>query len=409
MIELALRGGWRWSWIGAGVVAVAMLEACVLYDDQGPTSTELYRLIDAHCGSATACGCDFARPDADACVPELEVRWKARASEAQARGLRYDAACLAGITAEVEAYGCYWPGGASPLCDRFCAVFHGDAAEGDDCSGDDVLVSDCAQGLACHEGTCVSPCAGLGGRGEGERCGDDLRGQFDDCADGLWCAWWTTGLCQRSAGPGESCSNAECATGLVCDWRNDVCVTARTEGQSCDDADCAEGLSCEWNNGASFCRSYAQEGEACSDRPCADELWCNEAERCAPAPGAGQPCLWGSICDDASTCDFTVGLCLALPGAGAPCAVGQCAAGAWCDTSVDANGLCVPPRATGEMCAGHSHCQSRYCPNGFCGEPPRLGESCVEAGACAPGLVCNGEICETTLTRAPAACSYPGW
>src|SRR5690606_16017485 len=121
---------WR-RWLTATIAATAAtaaLQACVLYDQEGPTSTQLYALIDAHCRSATECGCGFAGPDPDTCVPELEARWKVRAEQAQQRGLRYDAACLAGLTAEIESYGCYWPGGPSPLCETFRAVLHGDRA-----------------------------------------------------------------------------------------------------------------------------------------------------------------------------------------------------------------------------------------------------------------------------------------
>lgn len=400
---------WR-RWLTATIAATAAtaaLQACVLYDQEGPTSTQLYALIDAHCRSATECGCGFAGPDPDTCVPELEARWKVRAEQAQQRGLRYDAACLAGLTAEIESYGCYWPGGPSPLCENFCAVFHGDRAEGDACEGDDPLASDCAQGLTCQDGTCVPPCAALLGRGQGEPCGNELWGQYDDCAPGLWCSW--SGQCEPTAELDQPCLDSECGPGLHCYWQTGTCVAAPTEGQRCDELPCAEGLSCRWENDQSRCLPLAAEGESCSERSCAEGLWCDSSERCATAPGAGQPCLRGSICDDDSTCDFEVGVCLARPEAGAPCALGSCARGAWCDLSVDPEGLCMPPQPLGGACAGHSQCESRYCPNGFCGSPPQEGESCEATRVCAPGLVCNGTTCETTLTRAPAACSYPGW
>jgi hypothetical protein len=377
----------------------------------GPTATELYALIDLHCSSATACGCAWAVVEEDACVPELETRWKARLSEAQRRELRYDAECFASLSAQIDQWRCYWPGGDIPLCDGFCAPFHGDRAEGDDCEGDDALVSDCAQGLVCREGTCTAPCAALDGRQQGEVCGNELQGNYDDCAAGLWCSW--SGICEVAPAAGDPCFEGNCGDELYCDWNTSTCVARPGEGELCWDTPCADGLYCDWQTKAEppYCRRFAQEGEPCDQRECADELWCIDGLRCVAAPEEGEPCLFGSVCADGIVCQLESGLCVAPPEEGQPCVENTCASGSWCDTAMDPTGvgICAPRLANDEMCSGHRQCQSGYCPNGFCWPVPLEGEGCEGAGLCAGGLVCNGTTCEPTLTRAPAACIYPGW
>jgi hypothetical protein len=434
--------GWRvqWRWLGAAAFGVAAtLGACVIEGGPGPTATELYAVIDAHCRNATTCACAWTVEDEDACTPELEARWKARLSEAQRRDLRYDAACFAGLVAQIDERGCYWPdpGGELPLCDSFCAPFHGDRAEGEDCEGEDVLVSDCAQGLVCSEGACTSPCVALSGRRDGEPCGNEQQGAYDDCATGSWCNWsgfcervaeagdpcsdgncgeglycdWQTNLCTPPGGEGESCFEVPCAEGLACDWQTNTCTAAPGEGEPCYDLPCADDLYCDYTKDGAYCRSYAAAGEDCSQRPCEELLWCNDASRCVPAPEEGQPCLFDSICAEGSVCDSGSLVCVAPPPEGQPCASGTCAEGSWCDVAMDPMGvgICAPLRANDEMCSGHRQCQSNYCPNGFCWALPLEGDGCEGAGVCAGGLVCNGTTCEPTLTRAPAACSYPGW
>jgi hypothetical protein len=432
------RSGSRvWWWIGAATLgAIVAGGACVIDGGPGPTVTELYALIDAHCESATTCDCAWVVVEEGACTGELEARWKARLSEAQRRELRYDAECFASLSAQIDQWSCYWPEGEIALCQSYCAPFHGERAEGDDCEGDDALVSDCAQGLVCHDGTCTSPCAALGGRHEGEPCGNELQGTYDDCAGGLYCG--ASGVCEGTAAAGSPCQDGSCGTGLYCDWQNNVCVAPGGvgapcidvpcseelfcnyqsdvcqapvgEGESCYDFPCADALFCEWSEDGwnAYCRSYASEGEDCLQRPCVDMLWCDETNRCVTAPAEGQPCLFGSVCDDGLVCNSGI-VCVTPPEEGQPCIQGTCADDSWCDTAMDPTGICAPQRAIDEMCAGHRQCQSGYCPNGFCWALPFEGDRCEDAGVCAAGLVCNGTTCEPTLTRAPAACSYPGW
>jgi hypothetical protein len=435
MLDLTMGSLVRW--LGATALgSVAVLGACVIEGGPGPTATELYALIDLHCDRATTCGCAFALGEEGACTGELEARWKARLSEAQRRDLRYDAACFATLTAQIEQQRCYWPGGDVPLCESYCSPFHGDRAEGEDCQGDDALVSDCAQGLVCAEGTCTSPCAAINGRLAGERCANEMVGGYDDCSPGLYCGYsgqcevaptegapcpsgecgpdlycdWQTNTCVTASGVGETCFEVPCMDGLYCDWQTDACRVPPGEGEPCFDSPCQPGLYCEWTGKGETgtCRAYAAEGEDCSQLPCDDELWCNEANRCVTAPVEGQPCLFGYLCAEEIVCNLE-GLCVAPPTEGQPCASGTCDDDSWCDSSTDPAGICAARKANDEMCSGHDQCQSSYCPNGFCWALPLDGDACDGSGVCGGGLVCNGTTCEPTVTRGPAACTYLGW
>jgi len=406
MLDLTLdRALLAWS-----VAAVVGLGCSTDPAPVGPPAAELRAMIDDHCESVAACACAAGVVE-QGCADELTARWDERRAMAERMGLSYDAECFAALTAEVEEYACFWPGGASPLCASYCAVFHGEEEVGDACEGD-AQASDCAQGLTCSEGTCADPCMVLSGRGQGEACAQpDFGLEFDDCAQGLTCSW-ETGTCQPQATEGQSCRGTTCAPGLVCDWQTDTCQLASVEGQACFDRPCAEDHYCEWvDEGSQVCRAYATEGQSCFDRPCAEDLWCSDGDVCRPPPSEGEPCLFGSICGTGLVCSaFDVGVCVAPPEAGAPCgAQGECATGAWCDTQEVPTGVCALAQPVGETCAGHRQCESNYCPNGFCWAAPLEGEDCTGSNVCAAGLVCNGTICEATTSRAPAVCSYPGW
>jgi hypothetical protein len=416
----------------------AMLGGCVI-ESTGPTATELYRLIDAHCHSAVRCGCAFAVTGEDACTTALEARWKQRLSDGLRRELHYDAACFAAMTERIEEYGCYWANGPTPLCESFCAPLHGERAEGEPCAadaGDDGLVSDCAQGLYCLDGTCTAPCVALTGRQQGQTCAAEGGEPFDDCAPGLFCSWasgrcepapglgqacsggecaddlqcsWQTRTCVPAAGLGDTCYDLPCAADLACDWETDRCVARPGLGEPCRGTPCDLDLYCDWSSGSGVCRRYAAEGESCWGTPCEAELLCNEGNVCQSPPGEGQPCLFGFVCTEGLVCAPLEGLCMPPPAEGQPCPAGECADGAWCDTSTDPDGICTARRANDEPCTGHRQCQSGYCPNGFCWPLPLEGDGCQGAGICGGGLVCNGTTCEPTLARGPAACSYGGW
>ncbi len=371
-------------------------------------------MIQVHCERVSACGCG-GDVQPQGCGDELSERWSARMRNATRMNLTYDAECFEGLSPIIEDYRCYWPGGTNPLCVDFCAVYHGDKLLGEECESFDTLVSDCAQGLMCHQGACAEPCPALSGRQLGEQCGNEGEA-YDDCAQGLSCDW-QIGRCVTLPEVGELCNGGSdsCGPGLVCSWQTGLCAAAATSGQSCQDTECDDGLYCDWREGTGgkgeqICVPFVSEGQSCDNAQCGEGLRCNEQRVCTLPPGPGQLCLWGSECNEDAVCNFDTGLCLALPEAGASCINNSCADGTWCQTTPeDPDGTCSLPVASGEMCSGHSQCDSRYCPNGFCQDRPGDGEDCMLVGICAAGLVCNGQRCEPTLTRAPAACSYPGW
>lgn len=436
MLALASGSRVRWQWLGTTALGLAAtLGSCVI-ESGGPTATDLYRLIDAHCLTASTCECAWALPDPEACTPVAEARWKARISEAQGRDLTYDAACLTTLVEQIETRGCSWQSDGAALCESFCAPFHGDRPEGESCTGDDPLVSDCAQGLVCAQGTCTAPCDALTGRLRGERCGNEMFGSFDDCAGELRCNYegiceeppgegapcpdgncgedlycdWNTNRCVPGAAIGESCLERSCQDELFCNWQDNRCIAPPGEGEPCYDWPCADDLFCQYSDDGEVatCRRPAAEGEGCSERPCESHLWCSDLNVCVTAPEAGEPCLYGSICAAGLVCD-PEGLCAPPPEEGQPCPAGVCAFGSWCDTATAPTGICAPRRANDEQCSGHRQCLSSYCPNGFCWPLPLEGDDCQGTDLCGGGLVCNGTTCEPTLTRAPATCSYPGW
>lgn len=406
MLDLMLKWQGR-AWSLGVLMGLTACEAAPVRI--GPGSAQLRALIDEHCLSVSTCGCGGELVE-EGCADVLTDRWQTRQDEAQRLGLRFDTECWQALETRLPDYACGWPGGSTPLCGSFCAVFHGDREQGQSCEGSDPQASTCAQGLVCAEGSCVAPCTVLDGRARGQTCFDEALGVFDDCAQGLGCNLQSA-TCQPLAARGQACRDIECEPGLYCEWQEDElrCEPVAEAGQPCNGASCAPGLYCDWQSEPASCRSFAVAGEACIERPCADALWCNDRGVCVTAPGQGDPCLQGSICDANLVCDPSSSTCVTPPDAGAGCLQGRCATGAWCDTLEVPEGICAPAEPSGQMCSGHRQCQSGYCPNGFCWPLPEAGESCEGTEVCAAGLVCSGQVCEPTITRAPAACSYPGW
>ncbi len=151
-----------------------------------------------------------------------------------------------------------------------------------------------------------------------------------------------------------------------------------TEGQPCElfgewISDCAPGLVCYGTCGrpcGGVSGSFAAEGESCVDRPC----------------------------DEGLLCDFGGDeICRVAPEAGSPCVQGQCATGAFCETTdpLDpmSEQLCYAPRGIDEPCRGHDQCTSGLCPAGFCAVAPKAGESCQDFGVCEPGFSCVDGVC----------------
>lgn len=398
-----------------GVLAPAgWMFACSTVPDEDAVfaarRSELDALAATQCEAASACACDRTAAQGG-CTPQLEDTWLARLRAGGDLGLTWDADCVTSIGTAIDDAGCAWPGTATANpCREFCQIFHGDRTEGQTCEGHDALVSNCAQGLLCDDGRCVSPCEALSGLPEGARCYDFDAGQaLDRCAEGLSCLY-PSGRCTRAPAAGAACLDGNCDADSYCDWDTDLCRALPGLGDSCDYSDCREGLACRWNevDYTSRCVMEAGEGQSCSNAPCADGLWCNGNDNVCHAPGGeGDTCDVG--CREGLVCNYDADLCEAPPSVGAPCPWGECATGAWCDFAATPEGVCRAGAALAEPCMGHRECASGYCPAGFCDRLPALGESCRETFACAVGTSCDGDVCRASVTRGPAVCVYEGW
>ncbi|MEM7156789.1 MAG: Dickkopf N-terminal cysteine-rich domain-containing protein [Myxococcota bacterium] len=408
----------RWS-LASMVVVAAGCEAPVGVSDPGPiegveapSASAVEDLIADHCEQVAACSCEFGTTPSS-CDTELSDLWEHRLRLGDEQELTYDAECFDSIAADIQQQGCGWiVDGSARVCDRFCAIYHGERALGDSCESFDALVSDCEQGLLCSAGNCVTPCSSLGGRAQGETCSNTELGIgfFDDCADGLYCSF-DTGRCQTASTEGQFCGISDCVPGLWCDRSQDLCVPVRAEGESCiNHEECGNDMLCRWSETGDnrSCVSQVAIGQSCANNPCEDGLLCSN-DVCRSVPLAGEQCIGGN-CAAGATCDFQTDRCVALPVVGETCLFGTCAPGSWCLASADdPEGTCNEPILTGEMCSGHNQCDSGYCPNGFCWPLGGEGDDCENGGLCTEGLVCNGLTCELSPTRTPAVCSYPGW
>lgn len=417
LLDLMLRLNrcvWGSTRVSAGLgvgLLVGALGGCVTESDR-PEVVDLQDLIASHCAQVEACSCAGGTV-ASSCTEDLSDRWNTRIRGGEERGLTFDQECFDSIAPSIEGYRCGWIDREPSLCSSFCAVYYGTKTRGSACSGVDELVSDCVQGLVCHEGTCISPCEVVGGRQAGDFCADPggNGGIYDSCASGLSCDY-ASGRCVARPQLGENCDTSECAPGLYCryDETGASCVVAPGEGERCDDGRCAEGLDCEWQqNKTRVCMAEALVGQSCQNRGCADDLLCDQQDICVEPPTLGQPCLYNR-CESGALCDWNSERCVAYPEAGERCVSGECQSNAWCLRGPDdPEGTCTERYPVGEMCSGHLQCASGFCPNGFCWPLAAEGEDCDGATPCGAGLVCNGAVCEAARGRGPAVCTYAGW
>ena len=368
-------------------------------------------LAELQCEQIEACGC-VGQLAVDACVPERVGNWQARLSAGFERGLTFDSACLDTILAEMDAAGCDTPvQGYEPICARFCAPYHGDVPLGEACTAHDPLVSDCAQGLSCDDGECKLPCTGVVGVREGEPCRNSEDDIFDDCGAEQYCDF-NPDVCAPLGQLGELCFDRECVDTARCDLDTETCVPKSVEGEPCLGS-CAPGMHCFGGDGPAVCRPYSGEGGSCADgRICDPRLACMPGNdyTCEPMPGEGGYCGAPGLCAPDLLCDAMSQTCVAEPAAGEPCVfLNDCGDDRWCDDSLGMPGVCQDLIPDGMPCSGAEQCESGSCPAGACATPGGLGDDCSVSRVCDVGLVCNGATCQTTRTRAPAACVYEGW
>ena len=379
-----------------------------------PAQLDAQRLVPELCEVADHCECANDLADGD-CLARRTSLWEARVAEGRRRDLTYDLECFEAKVAEAAEYEC-WAAYTfdAHLCEKFCAVFHGDKELGEACEGYDENVSNCAQGLMCEQGRCVAPCSVLTGLREGQQCMTEDGNEIEPCAEGLNCDWNTLN-CVKLPQVGEFCEG-DCGYGAYCDWNQGRCLATVGLGGNCNDAECSAGLYCHYEYTGEFepsatCQQYALEGESCAnDQRCDAGLGCGSLGICQGPGQDGEPCD-AAGCASGLWCDWEVNICRAGPEVeGAPCLEGVCSGDLWCDTQTDPMlPACRARIPNGERCAGHSQCESGFCPNAFCFERPALGEECP-AGICAPGLACDGAgFCVESFAIGPAVCSYRGF
>ncbi|MBQ9817581.1 MAG: hypothetical protein IJM59_09000 [Proteobacteria bacterium] len=145
-------------------------------------------------------------------------------------------------------------------------------------------------------------------------CGDDDSGdskakENESCAeatcdDGLVCNE-TSKICEKAkAAKGESCAEAACADGLVCNETSKICEDAPApakakKGESCEKAECEAGLVCGDDKKcaeAAAPAAKAKKGESCETLACEDNLVCGDDKICAE-PAAPAKAKKGESCE----------------------------------------------------------------------------------------------------------------
>lgn len=238
------------------------------------------------CMVQIACACDGASHDTvPSCRHSTHMDYVYASERAQEAGLTYDGHCLAEKIARIQGEGCDTAQAAvdsdddpaSPWGAGHCSVFHGSGTLGEPCKLVDRewRLSDCAQGLSCHDGRCIDPCAAAAKLGA--RCSPFSVA----CAPGEIC---TGGgrpcLPGRLAGTGELCGRmgdtlVECTADHWCHERNDCsgeseCTPKLEVGVSCWlDRSCASGFCADGR-----CQVGPVTGEACISGRCLEGREC---------------------------------------------------------------------------------------------------------------------------------------
>ena len=300
----------------------------------GPDLGEVDAFITEICTAALDCtSCEapvFASHEA--CVAALEPDYHDQAAAALALDLEWSPSCAADklewVTTACE------PGQYVPCATQQCQLFVGQRSEGTPCtSGPELVtrVSDCGDGLACHEGSCYPTCShppvDWG-------CTDEYG---NTCSPGESCEGDIGSSCVEQSELGGPCSGfgPSCVAGLVCDWSTEACAPPAMLGEPCSGLACNSDGFCEPET--QVCEALLGNGESCeSSWYCAERL-CHEGV-CIPVPGLGDGCegLDPWVCEDSVCVD---GVCVAEPGGGEPCtANGYCAWPFVCDED---GGMCV--------------------------------------------------------------------
>ncbi|AKF03469.1 Tryptophan synthase alpha chain [Sandaracinus amylolyticus] len=282
----------------------------------------------------------------------------------------------------------------------------------------------CALGLRCVEGMCLmlgaaaSACDATSECGEALLCsegGTCIARDHETCSPEDACGNLQTCRAPRACAPrgvaGATCTESrDCAPALFCSDESRTCVARPTEGQPCAPGNvCALGLGCDMDGGGT-CRPLPTAGQPCAyrdgDTPfvCAGDLACVDNE-CAAAPGEGEPCAFGNVCATGLACDFTrEGSFCIVPRVGG----GECMSDRSCADAFHCGpeNTCVADLPSGSTCRAGNECAGVCVPSasgGFvCADRPDEGETCLFDEDCGDALVCDpvasaarcgGEIC----------------
>lgn len=367
MRNLALRSS-------LAVLALLVAWSCGGDDsgDSEPTLDELpHLLVTALCPELESClgevGSQRFFGEAG-CVERLTVQledgdFAATQAAVEAGRVHYDGSKVSACLATIEGIGCGFQTRRTLLSDACNAVLEGNVELGGECALDE----DCAGVAFCKRdgNSCPGECTAL--LGAGETCSED-----DDCAEGLACANGTA-RCAAPGRLGEPCgrvTDAACAAGLVCIGVD----SARAQPGECSDPE------------ELFAAQLGEDCDLDNQVLCADELACAVVLplatparfRCMARVELGDECTFGvpsqcpigTYCNDVALSEGDVeGVCARLPGEGDACdeASGQpCDDGLVCET----DGLCYALGRLGDDCVSDASCASEHCDDGTCTRPP---------------------------------------
>ncbi len=324
-------------------------------------------------------------------------------------GCKGEADCPNGFYCDMTTHECV----CSPQCTNKCCGpdgCDGDGTCSDNCAGDTPQCNqfscecepgpDCTTGDTQCDGTVIQNCV-AGEWQNGDDCADDNETCqagacvcIPDCGNRVCgmdpaCGTLSCGTCPA----GQSCTDAgqcqDCTpncTGLVCgpDPVCDQSCGTCDPGYTCDDGACISmpGDECpggdpdcpdewptclEFQDGSTYCSMSCAIDADCGGDPncCHDfggDLFCADQTICPGASGAGDPCPFDGLNDDADNCDAAL-MCL---GQGPSADIGTCSTAGDC---TDAVGAERNPDCVGGEC-GASFCSEecgpdRACPEGF--------------------------------------------
>lgn len=360
-------------------------------DDAGVSSTpvDTFKLSLAQAVCARALACERKSPAAAdhqmACSHTTSQRDSLfehyLTSFAPALEARFDEALAAACVADVASMGC-----SGETLPRSCAFLRtGEHATGDACTADEECATgrcagtrascstrtcsplavateacedvwDCALGLSCVGGVCITP------KSETASCASDA-----ECGAGLWCNDMDgTGACEAIPDQeGEACALHggvdPCLSGLFC--VAGMCVRGRAVGATCDAAEpCAPNARCV----DGFCVPINARDAECTTRNDCPGFFDCVSGRCVPRPVEGEAC-----------------------NANQACVVGVCTDGTCHVPAASEQSQCVPATLPFvPVCDGY--CNPAWTPTRC---DPRLvaGSGCVNDGDCASGACVGPE------------------